>query len=516
MAKRDGGLKGPLLYIILIIIGIALGSAGAYVFLGGDGSPPGQAAGGGFDASPVKGGNGEARKVLYWQAPMDPTFVREEPGKSPMGMDLVPVYAGVTDSSEPGTVSIDPVTSQNIGVRTERVKRKRLTKEVRTVGRVDYDEKRVHHVNTKIEGWVEKLYVDFTGQKVKKDDYLLEIYSPRLVATQEEFLLAKSYEERGGAGAVAPVGSSVLDLAKRRLELWDVPAHQIKELEESGRIMKTLHIHSPAAGIVMSKHVSEGMYVKPGMNLYTIADISKVWVYADIYEYELSWISEGQEAEMTLEAYPGRVFKGKVAFINPFMEPKSRTLKVRLEFDNLNGELKPDMFASVTLKSVRDTTFVAVPSEAVLLSGERSIVVVARGLGKFAPREVVLGAEAGGYYEVLRGLEEGEDVVTSAHFLIDSESRLKEAISKMLEVQVPGDGDTSGETMDHEMMNHKDMKPSVVKEKAIDHNMMDHKDTTPAASKEDGMNHGAMGHKDMKPTASEEKVMDHKTMDHAH
>ncbi len=499
MAKTDSGAQGPLLYIMLIIIGVVAGSAGVYIFMSGGESPSGQ---------PEEGARGEARKVLYWRAPMDPSYVRDEPGKSPMGMDLVPVYADDTGRTEPGTVSIDPVTSQNMGVRTERVERKRLTREVRTVGRVDYDEKRVHHVNTKIEGWVEKLYVDFTGKDVKKEDYLLEIYSPRLVATQEEFLLAKSYEDDAGPSGAAPGSSSVLELAKRRLELWDVPAHQIKELEESGLIMKTLHIHSPAAGIVISKNVSEGMFVKPGMTLYTIADLSKVWVYADIYEYELSWISEGQEADMTLEAYPGRVFKGKVAFINPFMERETRTLKVRLEFDNLKGELKPDMFANVTLKSVRDTTSVAVPSEAVLLSGERSVVVVARGKGKFAPREVTLGAEAGGYYEVLSGLEEGDEVVTSAHFLIDSESRLKEAISKMLEVNAERDEVTPGETMDHG---------------AMDHNMMDHKDMTPTASEEKVMDHemmenGPVKHKEMKEGATEEgshKSMDHST-GHAH
>ena len=528
MAKKYDGVSIPVLSIILIIIGVLVGSVGVYVFLSGKGSASRYADGGGDgDAS-----GGKPRKILYWQAPMDATYIREEPGKSPMGMDLVPVYAAgdtEADMPEPGTVSIDPVMSQNIGVRTERVKRKRLIKELRTVGRVDYDEKRVHHVNTKIEGWVEKLYVDFTGKEVRKDDYLLEIYSPRLVATQEEFLLARSYEEGsegGGESSRKSVGGSVLELTKRRLSLFDVPAHQIAELEASGRILRTLHIHSPATGVVVNKNVSEGMFVKPGMNLYTIADLSKVWVYADIYEYELSWVSKGQEAEMTLEAYPGRVFTGKVAFINPFMEPKTRTVKVRLEFDNLKGELKPDMFANITLKSVRDFASVAVPSEAVLLSGERSVVVVARGKGKFTPREVLLGVEAGGYYEVLKGVYEGEDVVTSAHFLIDSESRLKEAISKMLEVNVDGKGggdeDKPGDPTAHKMMNYeamgnKDMDsiPASVEEKKMDHGMngkntghemMDHKNMNSSVNKEGDMDHGAM----------DKGMMDHKKTEHAH
>lgn len=515
MTNSNGGGRGPLLYIALLIAGIVLGGAGVYFYTarghGKTGSVPDSGA-------PVETTRTQ-KKVAYWQAPMDPTYVRDEPGKSPMGMDLIPVYEGEDDGAEPGTVRIDPVMVQSIGVRTKIVERKPLAKTIRTVGRVDYDEKRVHHVNTKVEGWVDKLYVDTTGQKVKRDDYLLEIYSPKLVATQEEYLLARSFdmdsggEEGAGVGAGGNAagdyrrgGDSVLDLAKKRLQLWDVPAHQIKELEESGQVKRTLHIHSPASGVVVKKNVQKGMFVKPGMNLYTIADLSKVWVYADVFEYEMSWISVGQRAEMTLAAYPGRVFKGKISFINPFMEPKTRTVKVRLEFDNPGRKLKPDMYANVILTSRRGKPVVVVPSEAVLLSGERSVVIVSRGKGKFTPREVTLGVEAGGLFEVISGLEEGEEIVTSAHFLIDSESRLKEAISKMLELKKKDANTSSTKVVDHsdmKVVDHSDMKD-------VDHSGM--KDMDHSDMKD-------MDHSDMKVVDhSDMKEMDHsgmKDMDHS-
>ncbi len=416
-------MKKGFFIIVLLIIGGILGAGGLYLaprYMGKKTAP-------GHSSATKK----ETRKVLYYKAPMDPSYVSEVPGKSPMGMDLIPVYEGEDDTVEPGTVKIDPVTRQNIGVRTAVVERKKLLKTTRTVGRVTYDEKKVYHIHTKIDGWVEKLYFDFTGQKVKKDDVLLEFYSPKLISAEEEFLLAKKMAER-----MREVRrTSLVDLSRRRLELWDVPAHQIKEIEETGVVKRTLHIHSPVTGIIVDKPVVEGMYVKPGQKLYTIADISGVWVYADVYEYELPWIKLGQTADMSLASYPGEVFHGHVSFIYPFVEPKTRTIRVRIEFDNPGFKLKPDMYADVTLNSVIGRHSVAVPKEAVLLSGKRSLVILSLGDGKFRPRDVVLGAETEDDYEVRSGLKEGDVVVTSAQFLIDSESSLKEAVSKMLEAK---------------------------------------------------------------------------------
>jgi len=500
MNSPSQGGRSPLTYIILLAVGIIAGGLMVYIVQGvlkTTVTAP-VAAQGGQKTTAAK-----ERKVKYWQAPMNPGYIRNTPGKSPMGMDLIPVYEGEDDGSDvPGLVRIDPVTIQNIGVRTTRSKMLRLTKTITTVGRVAYDEKRVYYVNTKVEGWVNKLFVDFTGQKVNKDDDLLEGYSPTLVTTQEEFLLAKNFQNETSFGD-KDGDLSVLSLARKRLEFLDVPPHQIKELEESGKIKKNIHIHSPAKGVVVKKNVVEGMFIKPGMNLYTIADLTKVWVYADIYEYELPWIKLGQEAYMTIIARPGMLFKGKVTFIFPFMEPETRTVKVRIEFDNHKGLLKPDMFANVSLKSRQAKKSVVVPTEAVIISGKRNIILVTRGAGKFIPKEVNLGVEADGYYEIKDGLSAGEEVVTSAQFLIDSESKLKEAISKMLE---PESG--SAEPGDAKKMDHEGMDMGAMK---MDHSGMDmgSEDMDSGAMKMDhsGMD---MGSKDMDSGAMK---MDHSGMD---
>ncbi len=425
-------MKGRfLLNIGLIILGLIIGVIGAVYYSGYRGS------GAKSEASQQAGK--KEKKIIYWQSPMNPTYIRDEPGKSPMGMDLVPVYEGEEEASEPGTIKIDPVTIQNIGVRTDVVKRMILKKNIRTIGRVDYDETMLYHVQTKVNGWVERLYIDFTGQKVRKGDTLLEIYSPELVSTQEEYLLAyNAAKETKGSPYKSVSGGmdSLLKAARERLIYWDISDDQIKRLKETGEITKTMNLHSPNSGIVVKKHVKEGMYVTAGMNLYAVADISKVWVYADIYEYEIPWVKVGQKAEMTLASYPGEIFKGEVSFIYPFMEAKTRTNKVRLVFDNPKFKIKPDMYANVILKPVISKSAVAVPSEAIIRSGERNIVMISRGEGKFAPRVITLGSEAEkGFYEVKAGLDEGEVVVISAQFLIDSESKLKEAITKMLEVK---------------------------------------------------------------------------------
>lgn len=373
------------------------------------------------------------KKIKYWVAPMDPTYIRSEPGKSLTGMDLVPVYEDGDEDT--GGIKISPVVEQNIGVRTENVQVREISKVVRTVGRVAYDERKVAYVQSKTKGWVEKLYVDFTGEEVKNGDYLLEIYSPELVATQEEYILALSYRDsisKSSVKEVATGGESLLAATRRRLELFDMPEHQIKELEEKREVKKTLHIHSPTDGVVVSKHVVTGMQVTPGMTMYKVADLSRVWVIADIYEYEVPWVRLGQKVSMTLQSLPGKVFRGKVTYIYPYLDKKTRTVQVRMEFDNPGLKLKPDMYANVEIVSrVRRKGMVA-PIEAVIRSGSRNVVMLARDKGRFEAREVTLGVEFGGYYEILKGLSPGDKIVTSANFLLDSESNLKEAINKML------------------------------------------------------------------------------------
>ncbi len=340
---------------------------------------------------------------------------------------------GKVQEIAPGTVQISPERQQLIGVRIETVEKRPLQKIIRTVGRIDYDEKRIGIVSPKISGWIEELYVDFTGRFVRKGEPLLTIYSPELVSTQEEYLLALKAKQdwsKSSFSDVAEGGSLLVESARRRLKLWDISDAQIKALEESREPKKTLTLYSPFTGHVIEKMVNKGRFVEAGMALYRIADLSVVWLIADIYESELSAIRVGQPAAIQMSYYPGETFTGKAIYIYPYMDPQTRTAKVRYEFANSHGKLKPEMFANVEI-SVRLGDKLAVPEGAVIDTGVRRVVIVDRGSGYFEPREVRLGARAGDLFEVIGGLKAGERVVTSANFLIDSESKLKEAVGGM-------------------------------------------------------------------------------------
>lgn len=381
------------------------------------------------------------RKVAYWRAPMDPSFITDKPGKSPMGMDLVPVYED--ELAAEGTVTIDPVTVQNIGVRTATVEQRPFRRTIRTVGRVDYDETRMTDVNTKVTGWVERLYVDYTGQEIRKGQQLLEIYSPELVAAQEEYLTALDYHRRLAQSAPADIARGareLLNATARRLRYWDITDAQIAELEESRQVKRTMTIHSPQRGVVTHKAVHEGAHIKSGQHLYRIAELDRVWIYADVYEYELPWVKVGQHAEVALSYLPGKTFSGQVTYIFPYLEPKTRTVKVRMVFDNKAQDLKPDMYANVKIHVPVTEEALVVPTQALIHSGERHLAIVSLGDGKFQPREVEPGAEADGYYQILKGLHQGERIVTSAQFLIDSESNLKAAFGKMGGTPEEGEG----------------------------------------------------------------------------
>jgi len=381
------------------------------------------------------------RKILFYRNAMNPSVTSPVPAKDTMGMDYVPVYADEAKTDEPaGSIKIDAVTVQNIGVRTATAKKSVLSHTIRAVGRVAYDEERIVRLHPKTEGWIETLRVDKTGQWVKKNEDLLSIYSPQLVATQQEYVLAlnglkaleKSPIEDIRLGAEEMVVSS-----RERLKLLDVPEHQLHDLANNHKVKKGLHIHTPADGIVINIGAREGQYVTPETELYMIADLSKVWVYADIYEYELPWVKVGDPVEMQLAGIPGRVFNGHLAFIYPYAEAKTRTIKVRLAFDNTDLLLKPDLFAEVTIYAGKQVDAVVIPSEAVIRSGTKNQVFVVRGSGKFEPRLITTGLASNGDIAVLDGLKAGEEVVTSAQFLIDSESKLHEATAKMTEPSTP-------------------------------------------------------------------------------
>jgi Cu(I)/Ag(I) efflux system membrane fusion protein len=333
----------------------------------------------------------------------------------------------------PGTVQVTPEKQQLIGVKIGTVEIRPLEKVIRTVGRVDYDEKRLVTISTKIGGWVEDLYVDFTGKFVSQGEPLLTIYSPELVSTQEEYLIALRARKDLMTSPFAEIsgsGNSLAESARRRLKLWDITDDQIKTLEESGQPKKTLTLFSPSSGIVLERAVSKGMSVMPGTALYKLADLSVVWVLADIYEYELPFIRLGQSAAVQLSYLPGETFTGKAIYIYPSLNPETRTAKVRFEFPNPHGKLKPEMYANVEIK-VHMGQRLAVPEGAIIDTGIRQMAIIDKGSGYFEPREVKVGAKVDNYYEVIKGLKAGEKVVTSANFLIDSESRLKEAMGGM-------------------------------------------------------------------------------------
>ena len=397
------------------------------------------------------------KKIKYWAAPMDPTYIRNEPGKSPMGMDLVPVYEEEGEEKQSAsTIRIDPATRQNMGVRIDTAQKKTLSKSIRAFGSVTYNETKLFTVNTKFNGWIEKLYVDFLGEKVEKGQPLFEIYSPELFTAQQEYLLAVQQ----GQGLSQSASSSVRDgtgrmveAARTRLKYWDLNDAQIDEITTSGKIQKTLTIYSPASGVVIKKSAFQGHYVKAGMHQYEIADLSTVWVDVDIYEYELPWVEKGMPAEMELPYIPGERFTGLVLYVYPYMEQKTRTAKLRLTFDNPGLKLKPGMYANVYLKSQLKDDVLVIPQEAVIDSGVRQIVFVSLGKGRFEPREVRLGIEGDNYeVQVRDGLKAGEKIVVSGQFMLDSESRLQEAIQKMLgSRQKPATQETADKQEDLDM-----------------------------------------------------------------
>ncbi len=333
----------------------------------------------------------------------------------------------------PGIVTIAPERLQTIGVKYEPVSRRPLEKIIRTVGRVAVDERKLAKVTIKFHGWIERLFVSATGDHVKKGQQLFTIYSPDLVATQEEYLLALQGRKQMGESEfpeVARGSQDLLEATKRRFQLWDITPDHVRELEKTGKVLKTLPIHSPITGTVIKKDALAGAHVDPGQELYTIADLSHIWILADIYEYELSFVKKDQKAAVTLSYDPSTVLTGHVGFIYPTLDPKTRTAKVRFELDNRDETLKPDMYANVELR-VSLGTRLAIPQEAVIESGQKQVVFLHHGGGKLEPRLIKTGVKTGEWSEVLEGLKEGEHIVTSANFLIDSESRLKSVVEGM-------------------------------------------------------------------------------------
>ena len=352
-------------------------------------------------------------------------------------MDMVPVYADEPSEGGapvPGTVKISSRKQQMIGVNYGEVSLRRLSKTIRTVGRVVYDETRISRIQSRVDGWIDQVYVNFTGKSVKKGRPLFTVYSPDLFSTQQELLIAKKAKDSLAGSDFADVGANALSLynaTRERLRLWNISDRQIREVESRGAPIRALTFSSPIDGFVLNRNAFPGQRITAETELYSIADLSTVWVMADVYEYEVPMVKLGQEATMTLAYAPGETFRGKIAYINPQMDNTTRTLKVRIQFPNPGFRLKPDMYADVQIK-IDYGRKVSVPEEAVLDSGMEQIVFVAKEGGAFEPRKVKIGAKVDGRIIILKGLEPGEKIVTSGNFLIDSESRLRSATGDMM------------------------------------------------------------------------------------
>jgi len=387
-------------------------------------------------AQPAPSGGGE-RKVLFYRSPMDSKQTSPTPRKDEMGMDYVPVYADEMSDNTPAVaglaaIEIDPSRQQLIGLSTAEAKLSKVGGAWRTVGRVVVDETRVHHANLKVSGFVERIYVDFIGKQVYKGQPLFSLYSPDLLAAEDEYLLAlKSRAVLGTAGSSTDSQDDTLvNASRRKLALWDLPEKTIDQIAVTRQSTKTITFYSPASGVITKKDVVQGMKLDAGAMPYEIVDLSNVWVVADVYESELRFVKVGMPATLMLNAYPNREFHGKAVFIDPMLDPMTRTVKVRLTFPNPTKELKPEMFGEVILKGVPHEG-VTVPIDAVIDSGTTHVVFVAVGNGKFRPRLVRLGDSDDTQVEVVSGLAVGEKVVTRANFLVDSESRLRASLAEL-------------------------------------------------------------------------------------
>ena len=388
------------------------------------------------EVTPGTDGEDAEREVLYWRAPMNPSYTSDSPGESPMGMELVPVYADEGAALPPGTVRIDLVFAQNMGVRTAPVERRDIAMTIRTVGILAHNDQQISWVNTKYEGWIENVAVNYMGETVAEGQVLFDIYSPQLVTTQNEYLQAIDYAEELDASdypEIAARAHALVDSARQRLRFWDIPDAQIAALEQRRTPSRTLSVVSPVTGVVVAKmdEALDGMYLRPGMNIYKIADLTTIWVDVEIFENQVASMRVGQQATVELPYQPGRTFTGAVRYLYPHFNAQTRTMTVSIELQNSDQTLRAQMYANVTFDVPAADHVLAVPEEAVIRSGTRDLIVLQRSPGTFQVVPATLGINGGGFWEVLDGVAEGDSVVVSAQFLIDSESNLREAVRRL-------------------------------------------------------------------------------------
>ncbi len=387
----------------------------------------------------------EDQEVLYWVAPMDPNYKRDRPGKSPMGMDLIPVYKNEQQGAG-SEVVIAPEVVQNLGVRTAVAERSMLWRRVNTVGFVGYDESKLSHIHLRTQGWIENLTVQSEGDRVQKGQLLFKLYSPELVNAQEEYLQALSLGNK-----------TLVNASKQRLFALGIPSSEIKRLNKERTAQQTISYYAPQDGVVSLLKAREGMFVKPENQVATLADLSTVWVMAEVFERQSSWVEVGQPAEVRFSYLPGKKFEGRVEYIYPDLDQMTRALTVRLKFDNPGEALKPNMFGDVYIFAGAKKNIIVVPRESVIRTGTSERVILAKDGGRFEPREVVTGIESGDWIEIQSGLDEGEDVVISGQFLIDSEASTKASFTRM-----------TSQSNEQEMVDSKAMSEEILAEGVVE------------------------------------------------
>lgn len=411
------------------------------------------------------------KKPLYWVAPMDASYRRDQPGKSPMGMDLVPVYDDA--ASDDGLVTISPRVENNLGVRTQTVSQRPFVPEINTVGLLEFNQHTLWQINSRVSGWIEKLYVNTEGEKLVKGQKLLSLYSPELVKAQEELL-----------NALRIGNKNLIASSKNRLSALGISQDQISQISSSKKVNQTITIYAPESGYITKLGVREGAYISPAAQIIEAGQLDDIWLQAEVFESQAGLVRVGDKGEMQLDSFPGRTWHGEVDYIYPELNAATRTLKVRVKFDNQDMQLKPNMFAKLKLLSQAQATAVQIPREAVIRAGNFDRVVLAKGDGKYQSVRVTLGRESAGYIEVKDGVNAGDSIVTSAQFLIDSESSLTADFSRMGPIDNPVQ---PAMKMDHAAMGHATMDHAPITPATIDHSTMDHST----------MDHSTMDHSNM-------------------
>ena len=374
------------------------------------------------------------KQPLYWVAPMDPAYRRDKPGKSPMGMDLVPFYGDNNTGDDEGVVKISPIVENNLGVRTAKVKKGKLDLKIKTVGYVAFDEDKLIHVHSRIDGWIEKMAVTAEGNQIKKDQKLFDVYSPTLVNAQEEYVTALKSGNR-----------VLISASKDRLISYGVTANQIKKLNKTRKVQQTIAFYAQNDGFINKLNVREGMFVKPSTEIMSIGQLDTVWVIAEVFERQSGWVKKNHKVKMSLEAFPRKTWHGEVDYIYPILDIKSRTLRVRIRFDNKDHYLKPNMFASLDILSDYKEDTLYIKRESIIRNGQMQRIVKALGDGRYKSEVIQTGIESGEYIEVINGLNENDLIVTSAQFLIDSESSLTASFDRMVMINKSEDKDSNDE-----------------------------------------------------------------------